>query len=327
MILIITNKDDVTTDFIINKLNKIGQAYYRLNTDTFLFEVDINFNIEKEEYILIDHQKKQEIDLSTVKSVYFRRPKLPKMKIKSLSRGEAEFINREITAVLEGIYRILKNLFWVNHVACIREAENKLYQLIIARKIGFEIPKSIITTMQNQANIFLRELQGKCIIKSIKNGNIDDPKCPKVVFTTLITDCDNNILDGVSDCPTYLQRNIEKIADVRVTVVGKKTFPAIIRSQEFQETKIDWRKGQNTKIKHERLKLPPEIETKCVELTNLLGLKFSAIDLVLDKNMRFIFLEINPNGQWGWIEKRLNYDISGEIVDLLIKGSNKHDIS
>jgi len=327
MILLITNKDDVTTDFVVNRLNKIGAAYYRLNTEDLVSSVGVNLDIGENKYMLIDHQRNQKLSLSSVKSVYYRRPGLPEMNVGSLSEGEVEFVNREAAYVLEGIYKILNDRFWISPVTSIREAENKIYQLLVARDIGFEIPKSLITTLQDKAEAFLEGLKGDCVIKPIRNGKVDDLGNPMVVFTSLITADDIGLLDGVNDCPTFLQSKIEKVADIRVTVVGKRVFPARIHSQEFQETMIDWRKGENAKIRHERIQLPSEIEGKCIELTERLGLHFGAIDFVLDKRMRYVFLEINPNGQWGWIEKRLGYDISGEIVNLLLKGAQTNGFS
>jgi len=324
MILLISNKDDITTDFVVNRLNKIGAEYYRLNTEDLVSSVGINLDIGDKNYALIDYKKNQKINLSSIKSVYYRRPGLPELNIGALSVGEVEFINREVTYVLEGIYKILNTRFWISPVASIREAENKIYQLLVARDIGFEIPKSLITTLPDKAEAFLKGLRGDCIIKPIRNGKVNDPRKPMIVFTRLITDDDIRLLYGVNKCPTYLQSNIEKAADVRVTVVGKRVFPAKIHSQEFQETMIDWRKGENEKIRHDRIELPPEIVDKCIKLTERLGLHFGAIDFVLDKGMRYVFLEINPNGQWGWIEKRLGYDISGEIVDLLLKGGQTY---
>lgn len=324
MILLITNKDDVTTDFIVNRLNKIGEPYYRLNTEDLVSSVGVNLDIGEDEYMLIDHQRNQKLILSSVKSVYYRRPGLPEMNVGSLSEGEVEFVGREVTYMLEGIYKILRDRFWISPVVSIREAENKIYQLLVARDIGFEIPRSLITTLRKNAEAFFDEVQGDCVIKPIRNGKVDDPGNPMVVFTSLITANNIGLLDGVKNCPTYLQSKVNKVADIRVTVVGKKVFPAKINSQEFEETTIDWRKGENAKIRHERIELPPEIENKCIELTKRLCLHFGAIDFVLDKGMRYVFLEINPNGQWGWIEKRLGYDISGEIVDLLLKGAQTY---
>ncbi len=321
MILIMTNKDDVTTDFIANRLNKIQEPYYRLNTEDLVSSVGVNLDIADDKYMLINHQNNQIINLSSIKSVYYRRPGLPEMSDASLSKGEVEFVSREVIYLLEGIYKILNDRYWISPVTSIREAENKIYQLLLARDIGFEIPKSLITTSRNKAVAFWHKVQGECVIKPIRNGRVDDPENPMVVFTSLITADDIGILDRVNDCPTYLQSQIDKLADIRVTVVGEQVFPAIIYSQEFQETTIDWRKGENARIRHEKTKLPSDIENKCIELTKRLNLNFGAIDLVLKKGNRYVFLEINPNGQWGWIEKRLGYDISGAIVDLLLKGA------
>ncbi|MBU2488885.1 MAG: hypothetical protein KKA60_05805 [Proteobacteria bacterium] len=326
MILLITNKDDVTTDFIANRLNKIKANYYRLNTEDLISSVGIIIDIENNDYFLIDHKRKSSVNLSAIKSVYYRRPGIPQLTIDSLSDGEIEFINTETLYLLEGIYKILIDRFWISPIASIREAENKIYQLLIARDIGFEIPKSLITTSQEKIESFFSGLQGNCITKPIKSGRINDPEKPKVIFTSLITKNDIRLMESVCYCPMYLQNEIGKIADIRVTVVGNKVFTAKILSQEFQETMIDWRKGENSKVRHERMELPSKIEHMCVELIRRLNLQFGAIDLVLDQDSRYIFLEINPNGQWGWIEKRLGYNISGEIVNLLLTGGHKDGI-
>ena len=320
MILLITNKEDVTTDFIVNRLNKTGALYFRLNTEDLISKIGVNFDVEKKEYIFVNPEKKIDIDLSIVRSVYYRRPKLPQIILHSLSKSENEFVVREIAYLIEGLYTILKDRFWISPVYSIRKAENKIYQLLLAQEIGFEIPISLITTFQNKAELFLKRFNGECITKPIRSGKIDDQENPKVVFTSLMTNSDIAMLEGVKNCPTYLQNKIKKEADIRVTVVGKKIFSTKIYSQEYKETTIDWRKGENIKIKHEKIKLPRDIEDKCVKLVDRLGLNFGAIDFILDNDKRYIFLEINPNGQWGWIEKRLGYDISGEIVRLLLKG-------
>ena len=105
---------------------------------------------------------------------------------------------------------------------------------------------------------------------------------------------------------------------MRVTVVGNKFFSAKILSQEYQDTKIDWRRSETTKLHYEKTRLPKEIKSKCLKLIKYSNLNFGAIDFALE-DKEFIFLEINPNGQWAWIEKRLQYDISGAIVDLLAR--------
>jgi glutathione synthase/RimK-type ligase-like ATP-grasp enzyme len=70
-------------------------------------------------------------------------------------------------------------------------------------------------------------------------------------------------------------------------------------------------------LHHSKIELPSNILKKCFDLTSRLKLKFGAIDFILDKNGEYIFLEINPNGQWAWIEKQTGYQISDEITNLL----------
>ena len=70
---------------------------------------------------------------------------------------------------------------------------------------------------------------------------------------------------------------------------------------------------------HQVIELPTCVQNQCVAITNALGLQFGAIDYVIDRNGNFVFLELNPNGQWAWIENITGLDISGAISDLLIK--------
>jgi glutathione synthase/RimK-type ligase-like ATP-grasp enzyme len=102
-----------------------------------------------------------------------------------------------------------------------------------------------------------------------------------------------------------------------VTVVGQKTFVVAIHSQDTEETQIDWRKGSNISLEHTVIDLPDDVRSRCISLVERLGLRFGAIDLIRDRSGDFWFLEINPNGQWAWIERRTGLPITAAIVDEL----------
>jgi glutathione synthase/RimK-type ligase-like ATP-grasp enzyme len=161
-----------------------------------------------------------------------------------------------------------------------------------------------------------------CIIKPIKSGNMRDAEYPKVIFTSKLDSSIFNSKERIEAFPLFIQRNIHKKYDLRCIVVGTEVFTAQIESQRNEESKIDWRKSESY-LKHEKHILPLEIKEKCINLTQKLNLNYSAIDLVLDENENYVFLECNPNGQWAWLEKRLSFNISKSIVNLLInKGLN-----
>ncbi|MDQ3698554.1 MAG: hypothetical protein M3373_11110 [Gemmatimonadota bacterium] len=63
--------------------------------------------------------------------------------------------------------------------------------------------------------------------------------------------------------------------------------------------------------------LPEKVEALCVELLTELNLCFGAIDIVRAPDGEYVFLEINPNGQWAWVEERTGLPISDAIADLL----------
>lgn len=317
-ILLITNKGDITTDFVIKQLTEAKANFYRLNTEDFLGKVSLNFNFYKNEFTLLDNQRKIKIDLLQIKSVYFRRPIMPNIKENDLTKGEENFVLNEITYYLEGLYKVLKNAFWISPVYAIREAESKIHQLQVAKELGFNIPPSLMTNEKEIAEKFINKFES--IIKPIKTGFIEDEGSEKIIFTTLFNN--RSQLDRIKICPTYFQKFINKTADVRVTVIGNKVFPAQILSQEYAETKIDWRKSERIKLKYEKIELPQTLYDLFIDLTKKLGLNFGAIDFVKDGNGNFIFLEINPNGQWAWIEKQLKYSLSFEISKLLIDGKN-----
>lgn len=317
-ILLITNKGDITTDFVVKQLTNAKINFYRFNTEDFLTKVSLSFDFYKNEFSLLDLESTKKIDLLQIKSVYYRRPLLPNLASNDLTKGEENFILNEISNYLEGLYKILENAFWISPVFAIRQAESKIYQLQVAKKMGFNISPSLITNNEIIAEKFLEKFES--IIKPIKTGFIEDKGNEKIIFTTLFND--KSELHRIKVCPTYFQKFIHKKADIRVTVIGNKVFSAQILSQEHEETKIDWRKAERLKLIYQKIELPKELSKLCVELTKKLGLNFGAIDFVKDELGNYIFLEINPNGQWAWIERQLDYNLSYEVSKLLIDGKN-----
>lgn len=319
-VLIITNKGDITTDFIVRELKTQGIPFFRLNTEEITKTISISFNVEKSEFIILDQDMNTVYDCMKFTSVYYRRPGIPEFAINGLTKGEEIFMRNEFTFFLEGLYKVLKNAIWFSPIYAIREAENKLYQLLLAKKLGFRIPNSIMTTDYKGAFDFYISNSSNCIIKPIKSGLINEPKNDKVVFTSKIEKFPE-VTGSIQNCPSFIQEHIKKRSDIRVTVVGNKIFSTEILSQENEDTIVDWRRGENV-LKHHKTILPAEVEGKCRELVSTLNLKFGAIDFILDENGNYIFLEINPNGQWAWIEYQTDYPISKEIVEILKYGEN-----
>ncbi|MDI7174870.1 MvdC/MvdD family ATP grasp protein [Leptospira santarosai] len=316
-VLIITNKEDVTVDFVVDKLITLRAEYFRLNTEDFGSALSIKIDPTKRQILIKDNYKNEITDLSSFDSVYYRRPKLPENPL-NLTSGEVKFYSQEMNVVLEYISYFLENKRWLNKIENIRKTENKINQLTVAQNIGFSIPNSIITNMPAEAEIFITNNIGKSILKPLKVGFIEEKQySSKIVYTNEVNQHFRDNINRVSLLPVYLQDKIEKKFDIRVTIVGEMIFAAQIDSQTNDVSKIDWRASKEI-LPHVQIQLPTLIKEYCLNLMKHFELNFSAIDLILDENNNYVFLEINPNGQWAWIEQLLNYPISLSIANYLI---------
>lgn len=311
-VLLFTNKDDITTDFIVHELQNQNVDFYRFNTEELSKSVQINLDLDKDRYLLIDKLEDKEYNLLEFSDIYYRRPELPTYEAPELTEGEKSFLQIEIYYTLEGVYRLLANKHWFNNVFAIRNAENKVYQLLLAKEVGLTIPESLISNHYNSIDSFLGK--GCHIIKPVHNARVMDEKTPQIVYTSEITrpitkeEAEFNI--------NYLQQKIDKNCDIRATFVGEKCFAVSIDSQKMKDTCIDWRNGEHI-LEHSPIELPEDIQEKCLQLMKRLDLNYGAIDFVQDKEGNFVFLEINPNGQWAWIEHLTGMPISKEIVKSL----------
>lgn len=125
-------------------------------------------------------------------------------------------------------------------------------------------------------------------------------------------------LGRIKNCPLILEEYVEKKVELRITVVGSKIFTCAIHSQLNEKTKVDWRRYDIPNTPHKVYELPAEVESKCVELLKRLSLQFGALDMIVTPDGEYVFLEINPAGQWLWIEELTKLPITDALVDLLM---------
>jgi len=117
------------------------------------------------------------------------------------------------------------------------------------------------------------------------------------------------------------QEYIPKALELRISIVGHQVFAAAIYSQMTERTKHDWRRYDLEKTPHAVYILPAGVERACIDIVQHYGLAFAAIDMVVTPQGDFVFLELNPNGQWLWIERLTGQPISDAIADMLVRAA------
>lgn len=307
MILIITHKLDYTADFVIDKLNQLNIEYYRFNCED-VDKSNYNFKIDSNKTNFSLH------GFEVIDSVWFRRTKLPDLEIEN--NAEKLYLLNDYDTLLENMYHLLPTKKWLSFPPNVYRAENKLLQLQIASNLGFIIPSTIVTNSKDELIEFSKNHYTSLIIKPINQGRIKYKGEIKNIFTNKIEKKHIESINDFSLTPAIIQNYIEKALELRITVVNDNVFAAKVESQNNEQTKIDWRKE---KLKFQNYALPKEIEQKCIELLKRLDISFGAIDMIKTPAGEYVFLEINPNGQWAWIELDTGLKISDAIIKFLNK--------
>jgi glutathione synthase/RimK-type ligase-like ATP-grasp enzyme len=317
VLLLVTNSRDITSDYIVLELQRRGVTYGRLNTED-LVSAQSRWRYTPAASGWALHLHNQWIEVTEIKAAYLRRPVPPILKA-GLGAGERRYAITEWGALLDNVCAHLSGR-WLNEPAAVARAENKTLQIAIANQVGFSVPETLLSNNLDAIASFMAEHES-IVAKPLRSGLIKDREgVQRVAFTTrldeLVTSEDQAAVEAV---PFMVQREIRKRCDVRVTVIGERVFAAEIDSQAYAGTAVDWRRGAASDLKHASHELPSTVAGACLRLVDRLGLRFGAVDLIQDRVGEYWFLEINPNGQWAWIEAFTGLPIAAALVDEMIK--------
>lgn len=320
MIVVLSNADDPTADFLQTQLAARGLPFLRLNTER-LPDYALNFSLgrgARAGWIEVEgvHIATRDLD-----AVYYRRPRhpdLPELPDPAL----AAWVSGELRRSWGGLLASLP-LFWMNHPLRIDQASDKPEQLVRAQHLGLLVPETLITTEPAEARAFCETLAWDVVVKPIGSGTVRGltPDCDQLVYTTGLEVRNAGNLERVRGCPTLFQRRLHRDTDIRVTIVGGRCFAADLRlPTDLRATATDCRRDNMQHVMYAPRELPTVIRNALIQLTRSYNLEFAAIDLILDTDGTYWFLELNPAGQWAWIEEYTGLPIAAAIADSLAAG-------
>jgi len=205
-----------------------------------------------------------------------------------------------------GVQGAYGDALWVNPFAAAQRAEHKLVQLATCRRLGIPFPDTVVTTDATEVAALIRRW-GQVVFKSflVHQWEERDSGRMHAVGVVLLNGDSELPAEAIAVCPGIYQRYIEKRCDVRVTVIGERLF-ALRLGKGTDGAFVDWRgHSKDPSFRAERMDLPPAVEAKLRELMRELGLVFGCIDLVVDVDGEFHFLEVNQAGQFLFVEDML----------------------
>ena len=338
-VVIYTNQSDSHADVIIPLLESSGAEPVRLNTEDIPGSVSMTMetNTEHHEYALQLQASNRFINFDRICSVWWRQPErynLPK----GLSHQEDIFARNEIDHFLAGLFLSL-DCYWINDPRRMRGADAKPEQLERAKRFGFDIPRTLISNNATKVRDFYQRVGTKMIYKTMTdpclnyneaNFESDEfnqfdqvPSDPLLLtLTTLITDLELDLIDQGLLAPGQFQELLVKKFELRITVIGNQVFAAEINSQENEKTSLDFR-DYTVPIQYKKANLPETFLNSCRDFVHSYGLNYGAMDFVVTKDDRLVFLENNPGGQFMFVEQRVpELKMANALTSCLVKGKN-----
>jgi len=336
MILILSTRSDASTLDVLDWLLYYNEKFFLLYTDDLDFKI-IRFNPSKREFII--QANGQDVNLYTVTAVWNRRlgisvHNFTNQYIDKNNPGSF-FMEKEDTShygnlldesrtLIEFIHYLVEKKgvtvigsFFTNNV-------NKLIVLDTAKECGLDVPESLIVTNKQDLLDFQNihcgnNLITKAIYEGIYRPDVKDIYQYYSYVERLTLDSINNFPDYFY--PSLVQKEIEKELELRIFYLFGFCYSMAIFSQDEEDSQVDFRKNdhRNTPLKFVPYKLPNDIELKLVKLMHLLHLNTGSIDVVLNKDGKYVFLEVNPCGQYGMTSNPCNYYLDKLIAQLLCR--------
>jgi len=317
----VTEPFDVHADFVISELKKRDVPVFRFHTEDFPVGSQISISGTGTEWSAEIRTPLRSLHLRDVRAAWLRRPGDPV--VDSAVRPESrEFAVEQARSTLRTLYALIGDR-WLSHPDAMRTAANKVQQMSRAAAAGLAVPDTLISNDSDRVVGFHdgNARQGlQTAIKSLwvrKSVSYDGGL--RVPLTTVWPEkLDPAQAATIGLAPAVFQENVPKQQEIRAVVIGGQVFAASVNSQAIPAARHDVRAVMTAT--YEPYDLPADIRTALLEVVRGFGLRFCSADLVLTPDGRHVFLDLNPNGQWLWLETEAGLPLSAAMAELLGAG-------
>ncbi len=312
-VAVVTEVDDITADMVITALNERGVPVVRFDPSDIGEHLSLSARFGARPASPAGHltTPSRTMRLEGVRSLYWRRPTWPHFD--HLEDADARHATAQVRHGLGGTLYALPNCRYVNHPLRNHTAEHKPLQLAAAQRLGFSVPPTLISNNLDDIRAFIAE-QGAVIYKALRwTPYRNSDGVGLTTWTEPVTA--DEVDESVTVIPHLFQSQVDKVADLRVVVVGDRVFPVRIDSGL-----LDWRADYDA-LTYQVVTLPDGMDKALVAYLEHFGLASGSFDLAIDRDGHLHWLELNPNGQWGWLEDETGLPITAAFADLLEQGT------
>ena len=322
-VLVITNEEDLHASAVIAHLNAMGTIDFRFNTEKLLTEQTFSLqqSADGESLLISDQASGRSLQGQDIGVVYFRRPAPPE--VPSLwgdNPQAAEVVASESRWFLRWLYAYFHDRPWFSaNPSVIDHASCKPLQMRLARSLGFRVPDTYYGN--NAYDILSMSSASPLVVKAIRETGFEANEVFHAFYTAEVDRVQlQESPEQLVASLNFLQQKFEKDHELRVTWVDGHCYAARIHSQTGPETaKLDWRRVNWQELDYSVAQLPDQLVQQMGAYCQAFGLNYGAFDFIVTKDGEYIFLECNSNGQWLWIDEKLQIGIAHGIATALQK--------
>jgi len=310
-VLVVSNEQDVGADFLVRELDQRGARVVRLNTERapewkLKLAPGMHWSTSRDTRALSSGE---------CAGVWWRRPEVPEPV--GVPEAAADTIGDQWRAFVAALATV-PGPTWVSAPDLIMVAESKALQLRRAREVGMAVPVSLWTNDVDEARRFIAARGGTAVVKSVATVWWEEEEGGHFVYASVVRADDLPSAERLAQAPVCFQQPIQPKRDVRVTVVEDVVLAAVREgaTRDGEREPLDWRRARQRPWA--RYELPVDVADGCRAVVAAFRLRFGALDLAVDGDGTHWFLELNPNGEWGWLQ-RAGLPIAEALADTLLR--------
>jgi len=318
MLLVVTNSEDATADYFCRRLRRERLPYIRLDSDAAARRLRVSYDARGARLWI----RGRWWEPSDISNVWLRRPHSIQTEA-GRDAAERQHVSAEWGEALEGFLAHIPVSRWINHPSANVIASHKLEQITRAQRVGLAVPRTLVTQSPAALRAFYRR-ERRVIAKPLASGYLerDDARGDTLIYTNEVKPRHLRKAEQVRACPTLFQVRIEKQYDVRMCIIDQELLAV---AMQRNDRALDVRRDNMDGVAYRQVIPSVRTQRAAQRLVASYGLRFAALDFVVDAAGSWHFLEVNPNGQWAWLDLGGGMDFAGQFCRALSKsGTVRH---
>lgn len=312
MILLVSHAGDDHLAPVTTALARRGATHHVLDLADVPQQVGVTVEVAAGEHRALLEGPSGQLDLTACTAVWWRRPQGFQLD-PDLDPDQTPFTYNEVHEAVQGLWGVL-DVCWVNPPWDNEWAGYKARQLAVAAEVGLTVPSTCITSDPDRARRFVATQHPAPVV--YKSFSATEQHWRE---TRLLRPQEHDQLDRVRLAPVIFQEYVDDAVDLRITAVGDQLFATAIHAAR-DAYPVDFRMDLRGAA-FEPVSLPDAVADRLRTLLRRLGLRYGAIDVRRRTNGDHVFLEVNPAGQWQFVEQRTGQPITEALASLLATGS------